>query len=90
MNLGRLPPGSSVRLGYRGYVIFSFFSCYSGLSYADVQKLKTSDVGIGVDGERWIFTYRKKNDTRAAISLLPIAAAMLAQYSDHPYCVNLF
>lgn len=39
---------------------FFLFSCYTGLSYADVQKLKLSDIGIGVDGERWIFSKRKK------------------------------
>lgn len=67
---------------------FFLFSCYTGLSYADVQKLKPSDIGIGVDGERWIFTYRKKTDTRAAIPLLPIAASILDKYKDYPHCHN--
>lgn len=67
---------------------FFLFSCYTGLSYADVQKLKLSDIGIGVDGERWIFTYRKKTDTRVAVPLLPIAANILDRYSDHPCCLN--
>jgi integrase len=67
---------------------FFLFSCYTGLSYADVQKLKLSDIGIGVDGERWIFTYRKKTDTRVAIPLLPIAANILDKYIDHPYCLT--
>jgi integrase len=56
---------------------FFLFSCYTGLFYADVQKLKFSDIGIGVDGERWIFSYRKKTDTRLAIPLLPIAIKIL-------------
>ncbi|MET4080261.1 integrase [Pedobacter sp. UYP30] len=67
---------------------FFLFSCYTGLSYADVQKLKMADIGIGVDGERWIFTYRKKTNTRAAIPLLPIAASILDKYKNHPYCLN--
>jgi integrase len=67
---------------------FFLFSCYTGLSYADVQKLKLSDIGIGVDGERWIFTYRKKTDTRVAIPLLPIAAGILDKYRGHPFCLN--
>ncbi|WP_113662374.1 site-specific integrase [Pedobacter nanyangensis] len=67
---------------------FFLFSCYTGLSYADVQKLRPSDIGIGVDGERWIFAYRKKTDTRAAIPLLPIATDILDRYHDHPYCAN--
>jgi len=67
---------------------FFLFSCYTGLSYADVQKLKPSDIGIGGDGERWIITYRQKTDTRAAIPLLPVAEAILDKYKDHPVCIN--
>ncbi|WP_457270029.1 phage integrase SAM-like domain-containing protein [Pedobacter sp. UYEF25] len=67
---------------------FFLFSCYTGLSYADVQKLKLVDIGIGVDGERWIFTYRKKTNTRAAIPLLPIAASILDKYKGHPSCLS--
>lgn len=67
---------------------FFLFSCYTGLSYADVQKLKLSDIGIGVDGERWIFTYRKKTGIRVAIPLLPIAANILDKYISHPYCLH--
>lgn len=67
---------------------FFLFSCYTGLSYADVQKLKFSDIGIGVDGERWIFSYRKKTDTRLAIPLLPIAIKILDSYSNLPSCIN--
>jgi len=67
---------------------FFLFSCYTGLSYADVQKLKPSDIGVGVDGERWIVTYRQKTDTRAAIPLLPVAEAILDRYKDHPVCIN--
>lgn len=67
---------------------FFLFSCYTGLSYTDVQKLKLSDIGIGIDGERWIFTYRKKTDTRVAIPLLPIAENILDKYNNHPYCLN--
>ena len=64
------------------------FSCYTGLSYADVEKLRPSDISDGVDGERWIFTYRKKTGTRAAIPLLPIVANIVDKYKDHPYCVS--
>lgn len=64
------------------------FSCYTGLSHADVEKLRPSDITDGVDEERWIFTYRKKTDTRAAIPLLPIVVNIIDKYKDHPYCVN--
>jgi hypothetical protein len=28
------------------------FSCYTGLAYADVKKLKRIEIGVGVDGEQ--------------------------------------
>ncbi|MHA4811192.1 site-specific integrase [Flavitalea flava] len=36
------------------------FSCYTGLAYADVQKLKRSEISIGIDGGKWIFPTGKK------------------------------
>jgi hypothetical protein len=32
------------------------FSCYTGLAYADIRKLKRSEISSGIDGEKWIFT----------------------------------
>jgi site-specific recombinase XerD len=64
------------------------FSCYTGLAYADVKKLKRSEVGLGVDGGKWIFTKRKKTDSSTRIPLLPTSLAILKKYSDHPQCVN--
>ena len=31
------------------------FSCFTGLAYVDVKKLSRKNIGIGVDGEKWIF-----------------------------------
>jgi len=67
---------------------FFLFSCYTGLSYADVQKLKLSDIRIGDDGEKWLFGYRKKTDTKVAVPLLPVARDILDRYKDHPFCIN--
>ena len=67
---------------------FFLFSCYTGLSYADVQKLKQTDIRIGIDGEKWLFSYRKKTGTPVAVPLIPIAADILERYKDHPFCVN--
>ena len=39
------------------------FSCYTGLSYRDVEKLTPADIATGIDGEKWIFTTRTKTDT---------------------------
>ena len=53
------------------------FICFTGLAYADVKKLKRTNIGVGVDGERWIFINRTKTDTRSNIPLLPISSAIL-------------
>lgn len=37
------------------------FSCYTGLAYADVKKLKRSEIVTGIDGQKWICTCRQKN-----------------------------
>jgi len=65
------------------------FSCYTGLAYADVKKLKRSDIKKGVDGKDWIFASRQKTDTDFRIPLLPDAAAILKKYADDPQCVNM-
>ncbi|MGN6267025.1 MAG: site-specific integrase [Ginsengibacter sp.] len=62
------------------------FSCMTGLAYADVQKLKRSEIRIGVDGEKWIFSRRQKTDITSRIPLLPVAIDILNRYSDHPVC----
>jgi site-specific recombinase XerD len=64
------------------------FSCFSGLAYSDVKKLKRSEINIGVDGEKWIFTIRKKTKTSSRIPLLPIALEIINRYEDHPQCKN--
>ena len=39
------------------------FSCFTGLAYADIEKLTPSDITIGIDGGKWITTFRQKTDT---------------------------
>jgi site-specific recombinase XerD len=64
------------------------FSCYTGLAYADVKKLKRSELVTGLDGQKWIYTSRQKTDTDSRIPLLPQALRLLVQYEDHPQCVD--
>jgi site-specific recombinase XerD len=64
------------------------FSCYTGLAYADVKKLKRSEIGPGIDGNHWIFTSRKKTDTQSRIPLLPPALAIIEKYKDYPTCCD--
>lgn len=64
------------------------FCCFTGLAYSDVQRLKLSNITNGIDGNRWIFTNRKKTNTRSAIPLLPSAIAILDRYSNNAFCIN--
>lgn len=67
-------------------VIF-LFCCYTGLAYADVLKQKRSEIKIGIDGKKWIFANRKKNDELFRIPLLPVSLLLLEKYSSHPECI---
>ena len=53
-----------------------------------MQKLKQTDIRIGIDAEKWLFSYRKKTGTPVAVPLIPIAADILERYKDHPFCIN--
>lgn len=64
------------------------FSCFTGLAYADVKKLKRGEIAIGVDGEKWVFIKRQKTKTSSRIPLLSTALEILNRYADHPQCVN--
>jgi integrase len=64
------------------------FCCYTGLAYADVQKLRRIDIVIGHDGEKWIHTERVKTETSTRVPLLPQAMKIMDAYKDHPQCVN--
>ncbi|MBV8391146.1 MAG: site-specific integrase [Mucilaginibacter sp.] len=64
------------------------FSCYTGLAYADVKKLKRSEIVPGIDGQKWIYTSRQKTDTDSRVPLLPKALELMDKYEDHPQCVD--
>lgn len=62
------------------------FSCFTGLAYADLQKLKRSEISTGIDGGKWIFTRRQKTDSPSHIPIHPMALEILERYSNHPAC----
>lgn len=62
------------------------FSCFTGLAYADVYKLRGAEVITGPDGEKWINTKRQKTAIPTRVPLLPPAVAILNKYSDSPVC----
>jgi site-specific recombinase XerD len=64
------------------------FSCYTGLAYADVLKLKRNEIVTGIDGEKWIFTRRQKTDASSRVPILPPAQYIVDKYNDQPQCEN--
>lgn len=64
------------------------FCCYTGLAYADVAKLHTSQLSRGIDGKHWIFTDRTKTKTASNIPLLSPALALIEKYKQHPQAVT--
>ena len=63
------------------------FSCYTGLSFIDAWNLTKDNIGIGIDGNKWIFTARQKTKIASHIPLLPIAEDIIKKYEKHPICV---
>ena len=59
------------------------FSCYTGLSYAEVYDLTSEHIVTGLDGERWIRGQRKKSKEWYSVPLLPQALAIINRYKDH-------
>ncbi|MFT4155987.1 site-specific integrase [Parafilimonas sp.] len=62
------------------------FCCFTGLAYADVQKLKRSEIIQGTNDELWIITKRQKTDTTSRIPLLPPALEIVERYKDNMEC----
>ncbi len=60
------------------------FCCYTGLAFADVEKLSKDNFRLGIDGEKWIIIYRKKTDTRSPIPLMSQALAIIEKYKNDP------
>jgi len=59
------------------------FSCYTGLAYSDVVRLNPHHITIGIDGNNWIFTQRKKTESPVRIPLLPTAIYLIDKYKNH-------
>ena len=59
------------------------FSCYTGLAYSDIEKLTPANIVLGIDGQKWIYTFRTKTDTKSNVPLLPQSLAVLEKYKEH-------
>ena len=65
------------------------FCCYTGLAYADVFKLKRSEIIEGIDKEKWIIIKRQKTNSPSRIPLLPVALTIIKKYDNHSQCNKL-
>jgi len=64
------------------------FCCYTGLAYAEVEKLSSEDITRGIDGDLWISVMRKKTKKHYDIPLLPKSMQIIKKYSNHPQCIK--
>ncbi|MFS4416684.1 site-specific integrase [Maribacter sp. 2307ULW6-5] len=63
------------------------FSCYTGISYADIIKLVRENIVLGIDGNVWISTKRQKTKTPIKIPLLEKARVIIEKYTEHPVTI---
>lgn len=56
------------------------FSCFTGFSYADIKKLKRSNIQNFFDGHQWIISRRKKTDVSSNVRLLDIPKKIIEKY----------
>jgi site-specific recombinase XerD len=59
------------------------FSCYTGLAYCDLMRLTSQNIALGIDGEYWIMTNRKKTNQPVRVPLLPKAFDLIEKYRTH-------
>tara|TARA_R110002049_G_scaffold38978_2_gene120395 strand:+ start:51670 stop:52890 length:1221 start_codon:yes stop_codon:yes gene_type:complete len=60
------------------------FSCYSGISYADIMNLSSAHIITGIDGNKWIMARRNKTGVLFKIPILKKVAVLINKYSNHP------
>lgn len=58
------------------------FSTFTGLAYADLKRLRTSDITQAEDGSWWIHIRRQKTDTLSSVRLLDIPLRIVEKYRD--------
>ena len=56
------------------------FSCFTGLSYVDIKKLKLSNIQSFFDGHQWIISRRKKSDVASNVRLMEIPKQLIEKY----------
>jgi integrase len=62
------------------------FCCHTGYAYKDAAELTPDHIGTGINGRKWIYTSRQKNDNVSNVPLLDQAMDIIEKYKDHPIC----
>ena len=57
------------------------FSCFTGLSYIDIKKLKNSNIQSFFDGHEWIISRRQKSDVASNVRLMEIPKRLIEKYA---------
>ncbi|RLD44040.1 MAG: site-specific integrase [Bacteroidetes bacterium] len=58
------------------------FSCFTGLAYSDIKKLKRSEIEKTPDGMLWVRTRRKKTNTVTHVPILDVPMKIIKQYVE--------
>ena len=64
------------------------FCCHTGYAYKDAAQLTPDHIGTGINGRKWIYTSRQKNDNVSNVPLLDQAMEIIEKYRDHPICIS--
>ena len=58
------------------------------MAYVDIERLTTENTVIGIDGQKWVYTFRAKTGNKSNIPLLPAAAEIIEKHKDYPETIN--
>lgn len=64
------------------------FMCYTGLSYADLRKLKREDIQLSINGGKIIKLSRQKTMEYCMVPLIKKAEDLVAKYENHPFVLS--
>ena len=63
-------------------------SCFTGLAYADLERLTKNNLSEHKDGSLWIKINRLKTDITSSVPVLKIVHDIIERYQYHPVCVE--
>jgi site-specific recombinase XerD len=64
------------------------FCCFTGLAFSDVKNLTRENLIIGINGQWWLKTKRKKTGNPSEIPLFEIPLEILKKFENDPVCIR--